>query len=133
MNTQHLEDNYPRLIYYMEESDYSRIYISRFKREINCILSMSVLKDWTSYMDIYLGYDKSSNSIVYRAKMLWYCRNDHEFIDWSEDLIRVKQQKTDVPLELPLTLIVGNAIFVYITTERPKTGLAEIFLSQGRP
>ena len=54
-------------------------------------------------------------------------------IDWSEDLIRVKQQKTDVPLELPLTAIVGNAIFVYITTERPKTELAEIFLSQGRP
>jgi len=54
-------------------------------------------------------------------------------IDWSEDLIRVKQQKTDVPLELPLTAIVGNAIFDYITRERPKTGRAEIFLAQSRP
>jgi len=54
-------------------------------------------------------------------------------IDWSEDLIRVKQQKTDVPLELPLTAIVGNAIFDYITKERPKTGQAEIFLSQCHP
>jgi len=54
-------------------------------------------------------------------------------IDWSEDLIRVKQQKTDVPIELPLTAVVGNAIFDYITMERQKTELAEIFLSQGRP
>ena len=54
-------------------------------------------------------------------------------IDWSKDLIRVKQQKTDVPLELPLTAIVGNAIFDYITKERPKTERDEIFLSQTRP
>ena len=54
-------------------------------------------------------------------------------IDWSKDIIRVKQQKTDVPLELPLTAVVGNAIFDYITIERPKTGLDEIFLSQSRP
>ncbi len=54
-------------------------------------------------------------------------------IDWSKDIIRVKQQKTDIPLELPLTAVVGNAIFDYITTERPKTGLDEIFLSQSRP
>jgi integrase len=54
-------------------------------------------------------------------------------IDWSEDMIRVKQQKTDVPLELPLTAVVGNAIFDYITMERPKMGLDEIFLSQCRP
>ena len=316
MNTQHLEDNYPRLIFYLEESGYSRIYISRFKQEINRILSMSPLKDWSSYMDIYWGYAKSSNSMDYlrnkrtiigsieqfdifgrypdgRHRHELYPRSSYVFlseefksiidcyfeaeskggkkkstiyteshnaatfllslqgkgmnaldeiteeavlsffvssegtklrgcsykkniaavfkacepffphgscskvlaflpafrekrkniqyltpeeivkikaaltsaesslplrdkavgllalhtglrccdiagmtmnsIDWSEDLIRVKQQKTDVPLELPLTAIVGNAIFVYITTERPKTGLAEIFLSQGRP
>jgi len=54
-------------------------------------------------------------------------------IDWSKDIIRVKQQKTDIPLKLPLITIVGNAIFDYITMERSKTGLAEIFLSQSRP
>jgi integrase len=54
-------------------------------------------------------------------------------IDWSKDIIRIKQQKTDIPLELPMTAVVGNAIFDYITMERPKTGLDEIFLSQSRP
>ena len=62
MKTQHLADNYPRLISYMEENGYSRIYVNRFKREINRILSMAPLKDWSSYMDIYLDYTKSSNS-----------------------------------------------------------------------
>ena len=316
MNTQHLEDNYPRLISYLEESGYSRIYISRFMREINRILSMSPLKDWSSYLDIYMGYTKTSNSRDYlrdkrtiigaieqfdifgrypdgRHRHELYPRSSYVFlskefksiidcyfeaarkdgkkestiyteshnaatfllslqvkgmnaldeiteeavlsffvssegtklrgcsykkniaavfkacepffphgscskvlaflpafrekrkniqyltpeeivkikaalasaesslplrdkavgllvlhtglrccdiagmtmdsIDWSEDLIRVKQQKTDVPLELPLTAVVGNAIFDYITMERPKTELAEIFLSQGRP
>ena len=316
MNTQHLEDNYPRLISYLEENGYSRIYISRFKREINHILSMARLKNWSSYMDIYLGYAKSSNSMDYlrnkrtiigaieqfdifgrypdgRHRHELYPRGSYVFlsdefksiidcyieaeskrgkkkstiytesqnastfllslqgkgmnaldeiteeavlsffvssegtklrgcsykkniaavfkacepffphgtcskvlaflpafrekrkniqyftpeeivkikaaltsaesslplrdkaigllalhtglrgcdiagmtmdsIDWSEDLIRVNQQKTEVPLELPLTAVVGNAIFDYITMERPKTELAEIFLSQSRP
>ena len=54
MKTQHLEDSYPRLISYMEESGYSRIYINRFKREINRILSLAPRQNWSSYMDIYL-------------------------------------------------------------------------------
>jgi len=316
MNTQHLADNYPRLISYMEESGYSRIYVNRFKREINRILSTAPLKDWSSYMDIYLEYTKLSNSMDYlrnkrtilgaieqfdifgrypdgRHRHELYARDSYVFlskefksiidcyleaeskhgkkestiyteshnattfllslqekgmnalneiteevvlgffvssdgtklrggsykkniaavfkacepffpdgsclkvlaflpafrekrkniqyltpeeivkikaalsteespltirdkavgllalhtglrccdiagmtmdsIDWSKDIIRVKQQKTDVPLELPLTAVVGNAIFDYITMERPKTGLDEIFLSQSRP
>ena len=65
MKTQHLEDSYPRLISYMEESGYSRIYINRFKWEINRILSMAPVQNWSSYMDIYLGYAKSSSSKDY--------------------------------------------------------------------
>ena len=316
MKTQHLEDSYPRLISYMEESGYSRIYINRFKREINRILSMAPIQNWSSYMDIYLGYAKSSNSMDYlrnkrtilgaieqfdifgrypdgRRRHELYARSSYvslsekfksiidcyfeveskrrkrattiyteshnaatfllslqekginaldeiseeavlgffissegtklrgcsykkniaavfkacepffpdgsclkvlaflpafrekrkniqyltpeeivkikaalsteespltirdkavgllalhtglrccdiagmtmDSIDWSKDIIRVKQQKTDVPLELPLTAVVGNVIFDYITMERPKTGLDEIFLSQSRP
>ena len=316
MKTKHLEDSYPRLISYMEESGYSRIYINRFKREINRILSMAPVQNWSSYMDIYLGYTKSSSSKDYlrdkrtiigaieqfdvfgrypdgRRRHELYARSSYvslseEFksiidcyveveskrgikastiyteshnaasfllslqekginaldeiseeavlgffvssdgtklrgcsykkniaavfkacepffpdggclkvlaflpafrekrkniqyltpeeivkikaalsieespltirdkavgllalhtglrccdiagmtmdsIDWSKDIIRVKQQKTDIPLELPLTAVVGNAIFDYITMERPKTGLDEIFLSQSRP
>ena len=65
MKTKHLEDSYPRLISYMEKSGYSRIYIYRFKREINRILSMAPTQNWSSYMDIYLGYTKSSSSKAY--------------------------------------------------------------------
>ena len=316
MKTKHLEDSYPRLISYMEESGYSRFYIYRFKREINRILSMAPTQNWSSYMDIYLGYTKSSSSKAYlqnkrtiigaieqfdvfgrypngRRRHELYARSSYvslseEFksiidcyveveskrgikastiyteshnaatfllslqekgmnalneiteeavlgffvssegtklrgcsykkniaavfkacepffpdggclkvlsflpafrekrkniqyltpeeivkikaalsteespltirdkavgllalytglrccdiaemtmdsIDWSKDIIRIKQQKTDIPLELPLTAVVGNAIFDYITMERPKTGLDEIFLSQSRP
>lgn len=316
MNTQHLEDNYPLLISFMKESGYSQTYIEKFRREINRILSLAPSNDWSSYMDIYLGYTKSCTSKGYlREKRAiigsieqfnvfgrypdgrrWhelYARGSYSFlckefksiidcycevakqggkkesttydkshsaatfllslqekgmdtldkiseeavlgffvssdgtilrgyhsknniaavfkvcepfyphgtcskilsflpalrerrkniqyltseeivkvkaalasegtslhlrdkavgllalytglrccdiagmtmdcIDWSEDLIRVKQQKTDVPLELPLTAIVGNAIFDYITKERPKTERAEIFLAQSRP
>ena len=316
MKTQHLEDSYPRLISYMEESGYSRIYVDRFKREINRILSKAPIQNWSSYMDVYLGYTKSSSSIDYlrnkrtiigaieqfdvfgrypdgRRRHELYARSSYvslsekfksvidcyfeveskrckkastiyteshnaatfllslqekginaldeiseeavlgffvssdgtklrgcsykkniagvfkacepffpdgscskvlaflpafrekrkniqyltpeeivkikaalsteespltirdkavgllalhtglrccdiagmtmDSIDWSKDIIRVKQQKTDVPSELPLTAVVGNAIFDYITMERPKTGLDEIFLSQSRP
>lgn len=316
MKTQQLEDNYPRLISYMEESGYSRIYVDRFKREINRILSLAPTHNWSSYMDIYLGYTKSSSSKEYlrdkrtiigaieqfdvygrypdgrrrhelfarsgyvslseelrsiidcyveveskrgkkastiyteshnavtfllslqekgintlddisevavlgffvssdgtklrgcsykkniaavfkacepffpdggcskvlsflpafreKRKNIQYLTPEEivkikaalsteespltirdkavgllalhtglrccdiagmtmDSIDWSKDIIRVKQQKTDVPLELPLTAVVGNAIFDYITMERPNTGLDEIFLSQSRP
>lgn len=36
-------------------------------------------------------------------------------IDWDRDLIYIRQQKTDSPLELPLTAVVGNAIFNYLS------------------
>ena len=48
-------------------------------------------------------------------------------IDWDRDLIYVKQQKTEFPLELPLTAVVGNAIYDYLTSE-PPTQQASIFL-----
>lgn len=51
-------------------------------------------------------------------------------IDWDNDLITIKQEKTGVPLKLPLRPIVGNAIFDYICQERPKCGAEEIFVSQ---
>lgn len=39
-------------------------------------------------------------------------------IDWECDLIRIKQQKTEEPLELPLTATVGNAIYDYLNETR---------------
>ena len=45
-------------------------------------------------------------------------------IDWETERILVTQQKTSVPLELPLSAVVGNAIYDYLESERPDTGLS---------
>ncbi|MGG0718130.1 site-specific integrase [Robertmurraya massiliosenegalensis] len=47
-------------------------------------------------------------------------------IDWDRDLIYVKQQKKELSFELPLTAVVGNAIYEYLTSERPgqKVGIS---------
>lgn len=54
-------------------------------------------------------------------------------IDWDRDLICIKQQKTEIPFELPLTTVVGNAIYDYLTSERPPTESRYIFVSQLKP
>jgi integrase len=54
-------------------------------------------------------------------------------IDWDRDLIYIRQQKTEAPLELPLTAVVGNAIYDYLTSERPYTESRYIFVSQLKP
>lgn len=54
-------------------------------------------------------------------------------IDWNRDLIHITQQKTECPLELPLTAIVGNAIYDYLESERPHTESRYLFVSQNRP
>ena len=54
-------------------------------------------------------------------------------IDWANDRIHIRQQKTDIPLEMPLTATVGNAIYEYLMLERPRSRHQEIFLSQSIP
>lgn len=54
-------------------------------------------------------------------------------IDWECDMIRIKQQKTGVTLELPLTATVGNAIYDYLTAERPSAEASSLFLSRSKP
>jgi integrase len=54
-------------------------------------------------------------------------------IDWENELIRIRQQKTDVPLELPISITVGNAVYDYLAFERPKTGCEYVFISEHRP
>lgn len=51
-------------------------------------------------------------------------------IDWENDLILINQEKTGVPLKLPLRPVVGNAIYDYICQERPKCSTEEIFVSK---
>lgn len=54
-------------------------------------------------------------------------------IDWEKELICIKQQKTGAPLELPLSVIVGNAVYDYLVSERPETECEFIFISENRP
>jgi integrase len=54
-------------------------------------------------------------------------------IDFDNDLINIVQQKTGVPLTLPLRAIVGNAIHDYMTMERPNIDCEYIFIRQHAP
>jgi len=54
---------------------------------------------------------------------------DLSSIDWNNDLIRINQQKTGEPLELPLTAVVGNAVYDYLTEERPSSLNPALFLT----
>jgi integrase len=54
-------------------------------------------------------------------------------IDWERDLIHIGQQKTGVPLTLPLRATVGNALFDYIAKERPEVTENIIFLTVNAP
>ena len=53
-------------------------------------------------------------------------------IDWEKDEIGLIQQKTGSILTLPLTATVGNAIYDYITMERPHSADTHIFLSTAK-
>jgi integrase len=55
-------------------------------------------------------------------------------IDWDGNIISLVQQKTAVPLKIPLLPIVGNAIYDYISKERPKgISTPEIFICRKQP
>lgn len=54
-------------------------------------------------------------------------------IDWINGEIRIIQQKTDVPLALPLTMDVGEAIKDYILNGRPRSDTEIIFLRSRPP
>lgn len=50
-------------------------------------------------------------------------------IDWNCDIIWINHQKTGNPLELPLAATVRNAIYNYLTNERPSVENPSLFLS----
>jgi integrase len=54
-------------------------------------------------------------------------------VDLDNDIINICQQKTNVPLELPLTTSAGNAIYDYAILERPESDCEFIFLTENRP
>lgn len=54
-------------------------------------------------------------------------------IDWGRDRIELTQEKTGQPLVLPLTAAIGNPLFDYIESERPRTGDDHVFLTTMPP
>jgi integrase len=54
-------------------------------------------------------------------------------IDWDREVIRIIQQKTQQPLELPLLTVAGNAIFDYISKERKASSCTALFLTLNAP
>lgn len=54
-------------------------------------------------------------------------------IDWEHSTIHIIQDKTKVPIELPLLAEVGNAIIDYLRHGRRKSGLSRVFLSARAP
>jgi len=58
---------------------------------------------------------------------------DISSIDWENDIVKISQQKTGMPIELPLTALVGNAIYEYISDERPHSPNPAVFLALYSP
>ena len=56
---------------------------------------------------------------------------DH--LRWAESTIEITQAKTDVPLRLPLTNEVGEALIDYLKSGRPQTTHREVFLKVKPP
>lgn len=54
-------------------------------------------------------------------------------VDWDKEILSIVQCKTAVPMELPLTPVIGNALFDYVDCERPHSDDAHIFLSEVPP
>ena len=54
-------------------------------------------------------------------------------IDWEKEEICIIQQKTANGLTLPMSATVGNAIYDYVTMERPPSEEAYVFLCKTKP
>lgn len=55
-------------------------------------------------------------------------------IDWRERMLRVRRQKTGVPIELPLLPAVGRALVAYLKHSRPRhISVKEVFVTMGMP
>ena len=78
------------------------------------------------YAIMLLAFDTGLRSVDIRALCL-------EDIDWNKGLLYLEQSKTGVPLILPLSGKVMNAIADYILTGRPECNHNEIFLTVKGP
>jgi len=61
------------------------------------------------------------------------CELRFENVDWNKGTIRIVQQKTKTPLEIPLTEEVGKAMIDYLKHGRPQTDSRHIFVLHNAP
>jgi len=61
------------------------------------------------------------------------CKLKIEDIDWSHDVIHIRQEKTREPLRIPLQISVGNALMAYLLEERPSSDSPYVFLRSIAP
>ncbi len=54
-------------------------------------------------------------------------------IDWEKRTFRIIQKKTNVEIVIPFSNRVGNALYEYITEERPNRGSNYIFINKSAP
>lgn len=92
----------------------------------------SVLKDENSGLCF---RDRAIGSLLYYTGLRCSDISNLRFsdIDWDKEELSIQQQKTDVPMKLPLTAVVGNALYDYIVNERGDSKSEYIFLSQNYP
>jgi integrase len=107
-------------------------------RNIQYLIEDEVAKVKAVLLDLESGISLRDKAIITIALYTGMRSSDitglkMDSIDWGNDLIYIKQQKTEAPLTLPLSAAVGNAIFDYIEEERPKTDCEYVFISLARP
>lgn len=54
-------------------------------------------------------------------------------IDWEHDVMHIVQQKTGIPLNIPITASIGNALVEYLLNERPHSESDYVFLRSTAP
>ena len=72
-------------------------------------------------------------ALVYGLRCCDIAKLKVDEVDFDAEEISICQQKTAVPIALPLTASAGNAIYDYAELERPQNGSEFIFLSENRP
>lgn len=79
--------------------------------------------------------DKAIGALAFLAglRAVDICNLKHEDIDWDYDLINIVQQKTKKPVTVPLSSAIGNALFRYLTEERPDKTSPYVFISNRWP
>lgn len=98
-------DIYADLIQKLKTSGYSKSYVERLGTEINWLIRNQDREESMKLSDI----------------------------DWKKEEIYIIQQKTGTGLALPMPAAVGNAIYDYLTMERPLSEETYIFLCRTNP